>query len=645
MRPLRRTGQAPLPRGLAVSLFSLLVPTLAAGAQAPPTCAVELRARPIVGDGTLLSDLGAPLRGPRWSLDNLRTAGERSDLEEIRTRGFNALHVYAENAGSDPSEELPPGYLMPELDKLVGWTDELGIYLIVTVGQGLGVGSVDQDEVNRRIAWTVAFWQHYASRYRDCDHVIYEIQNEPSSPGFSSAILRMEGEAYDHIRRVAPETPVLFFSYTKFLRGRNVLNDICGVEYEVCVLRGKPAGTCLSLKPTGPKDPVPAACWHSPEIDWSRAAVAFHGYAGAAKTQKTLEFVTDSNRVPGFPGYPVIETELSTATPVDDLEPALLDAYESSRTSWLSFLKITAPEAKLESVIDQEQILWAADYGTWPGFSSPPFGSTVTLRSRLNEKLVRVDHGAGWPPPLVADGLGSAADQRFKVVAAGRGHVALLAPASGLFVELRGSEVVVSGTIPYAFEWIDRPDGSVSLLATGIWRHVSADEAVSGPDPPLLADKIRGVQPVTVFDVGPPCGGLFQEAEDGVLRGPFERRSEGGVTFIEVPDGAVGGPQAPDETRKASFCVQVAAAGVYRIKARVRAPSHAADSFWVRVDGLPSSPYLWVPRPLGNWTSDHVAVWGGADPLEVHLSAGDHILDFLLREDGTQLDSISLERQ
>ena len=143
----------------------------------------------------------------------------------------------------------------------------------------------------------------------------------------------------------------------------------------------------------------------------------------------------------------------------------------------------------------------------------------------------------------------------------------------------------------------------------------------------------------------PACGGLAQQAENGLLLGQFQTRTEGGVTFIEVPDGAVGGAQAPNDGQKASYCFQVPIAGTYRINTRVRAPGFAADSFWVRVDGAPATPYLWVPRPLGAWVDDFVNDFNVQDPVEVVLSAGDHIVDVLLREDGTQLDSITLERQ
>lgn len=139
------------------------------------------------------------------------------------------------------------------------------------------------------------------------------------------------------------------------------------------------------------------------------------------------------------------------------------------------------------------------------------------------------------------------------------------------------------------------------------------------------------------------CSGLFHEAENGVLTGDFQVSTAGSVTFVEVPDGAVGGAQAPNENQKASYCFQVPAPGTYRIATRVRGQSHGADSFWVRVDGAPATPYLWVPRPLGSWVDDYVDDYNVQDPVEVTLSAGNHVVDVLLREDGTQLDSIALE--
>ncbi len=133
------------------------------------------------------------------------------------------------------------------------------------------------------------------------------------------------------------------------------------------------------------------------------------------------------------------------------------------------------------------------------------------------------------------------------------------------------------------------------------------------------------------------------EAESGLLLGRFEQRSEGSTGYILVPDTANGSALPVDDSQSASYCVTVPATGTYRIQGRVRAPNHGADSFYVRVDEEPE--YLWVPRPLGNWVVDEVNDTRGAsviDPVELELTAGDHVIKILLREDGTELDYFEL---
>jgi len=96
-------------------------------------------------------------------------------------------------------------------------TRELGLYLVITIGNGANNG-------NHNAQWARDFWKFYAPRYAKETHVLYEIHNEPVAwgPPYSSSTANppgavdMEIDVYRIIRTYAPETPVLLFSYAVF---------------------------------------------------------------------------------------------------------------------------------------------------------------------------------------------------------------------------------------------------------------------------------------------------------------------------------------------------------------------------------------------------------------------------------------------
>ncbi len=95
--------------------------------------------------------------------------------------------------------------------------------------------------------------------------------------------------------------------------------------------------------------------------------------------------------------------------------------------------------------------------------------------------------------------------------------------------------------------------------------------------------------------------------------------------------------------QKASYCFNVATAGTYRIKGKVYGADTLSDSFYVQVDGAPSSGYLWDILPNTTYASDFVNDRGVVDPVEVQLTAGQHTVNVFVREDGTRLDTIELQ--
>ncbi len=154
----------------------------------------------------------------------------------------------------------------------------------------------------------------------------------------------------------------------------------------------------------------------------------------------------------------------------------------------------------------------------------------------------------------------------------------------------------------------------------------ACDRCVGAPLPPTI-----------------PCFSGSQEAEDGVLSGNFVIGNDtdaSGDHYIHVPNGS-GDAGSPGGTQ-ASYCFTTSTDGDYRVRAWVYAANGDDNSFFVTLDGSPGGGYLWDIPQATNYPSDYVSDRGGADPVEVYLSAGDHVINIYLREDGARLDKIEL---
>lgn len=140
------------------------------------------------------------------------------------------------------------------------------------------------------------------------------------------------------------------------------------------------------------------------------------------------------------------------------------------------------------------------------------------------------------------------------------------------------------------------------------------------------------------------CGGLVQEAEDGNITGMNIGTSSAasGGRYVQSPLN-VGPFGSPQTAHKVSYCFNVPASGIYRIKTKVYSYNYAQDSFHVKVNDMPASGYLWDTLVNTNYFVDYVSHRYGMDPLEVTLSAGEQVIDVYMREPGTRLDTIALE--
>ena len=142
------------------------------------------RGRPTLNDTrtTFVGDNGQLLRGPCTQTAWLPAVPE-SDLAMIKDLGLNAVHLYAESFDPNyPNQgSTAPGYAAARVDQIVQETQDLGLYLVITIGNGANNGNYNRQYVED-------FWRFYAPRYANDTNVLYEIQNEPVAwgPPYSS---------------------------------------------------------------------------------------------------------------------------------------------------------------------------------------------------------------------------------------------------------------------------------------------------------------------------------------------------------------------------------------------------------------------------------------------------------------------------
>ena len=313
---------------------------------------------------TFVGDNGELLRGPYTSTE-WTNAVPYDEIARIRDLGFNAVHLYAEvfDPRYPAAGSTAPGYNRSEVDKIVEYTRDLGLYLVITIGNGANNG-----DHNRQ--WATDFWAFYAPRYADETHVIYEIHNEPVAwgPPYSSPTANPPGaldlnvELYNLIRSHAPETPVLLFSYSVLGEeggARDALTDIHEFNRRVF----------------GRENAV-----------WTNEAIAFHGYAGPHNAAEAIEILLAN-------GYPCFMTEFGTEPWGGGRHGLDIDGvayWERMRVSWLTFQYIpptgvseavTRPET-FRDLVDHSGLSWRADYGNCRSCAACSATTSAVDRSR-----------------------------------------------------------------------------------------------------------------------------------------------------------------------------------------------------------------------------------------------------------------------
>ncbi len=297
---------------------------------------------------TFVADNGQLLRGPFTSTE-WTSAVPEAEIAAMTNMGFNAVHLYAEvfDGNYPDAGSTAPGYNATEVDKIVQYTRDAGMYLVMTIGNGANNG-------NYNAQWVHDFWAFYAARYADETHVVFEVQNEPVAwgPPYSSptatptGAVDMEIDAYNTIRANAPDTPVLLFTYA-------VLGDSGGADAALTDIHA-----------------FNTSVFGSADVVWTNEAVGFHGYAGADANAIAVANIIAA-------GYPCFMTEFAAGTWGGEnggLDVEAVANLERMNVSWLTFQcvppwgvsdKITTPAAYVDRV-NNSGLSWTPDYGTWP---------------------------------------------------------------------------------------------------------------------------------------------------------------------------------------------------------------------------------------------------------------------------------------
>ncbi len=145
-------------------------------------------------------------------------------------------------------------------------------------------------------------------------------------------------------------------------------------------------------------------------------------------------------------------------------------------------------------------------------------------------------------------------------------------------------------------------------------------------------------------DPTPSCGALVQEAEDAESIAGFTISDDPAASGGQYISSTAYGYGGPSVNQMANFCVTIEQAGTYKIVANVYAENGSSDSMWVEVDrDTEMDIYKWAIRQNTSYLEDDVNdLTSGQDPVEIDLTAGDHIISFSVREPNARLDRIEL---
>lgn len=291
----------------------------------PPALA-RPRGRVRVVDGRIVTDLGTPLRGVTVPLDVGWSLEDFEFIEEFaETTGLNAIHLYAENWTQEP------GTNQTLVDLVVSQAESAGLYVVL--GRGGGPDGVDHPGngwFDR--AQVLAFWEHYAGRYRDATHVLYEIQNNPeigcSAP--SEGTSELQRTVYARIRELAPETHIGLYSVS-------AIPTIETFDARIAAVDGL--------------------------VDWSNASIFVHGSSECLPLGELAALVEHARGG----GVPLLVSQL----PIESWAP-VVEALEELDAGWLQHLWLSNERDPATWIETSRELglRWCPDQGVYPEDSS-----------------------------------------------------------------------------------------------------------------------------------------------------------------------------------------------------------------------------------------------------------------------------------
>jgi hypothetical protein len=167
---------------------------------------------------------------------------------------------------------------------------------------------------------------------------------------------------------------------------------------------------------------------------------------------------------------------------------------------------------------------------------------------------------------------------------------------------------------------LNREDGTrldrILITSDAAYVPAGAGETVQTPPPPP-----------------PATGQIWLEAESGTLSAPMKSASDAAASagkYIWVPEGQKDNYGTSVSGGLAAYRLQIAQAGNYRIWGRILTGGGQSDSFFTAVDN----------GAYSRWDVPPASKWSWAVARTVTLTAGEHTLKILNREDGTKMDRI-----
>lgn len=332
---------------------------LASSSRASPIITVNpnVRGRPSVSGGTLKTDTGQIIRAGRIQ-GSVAAAQTSLVWERCRALGINCMRVGFTVGTSSLSS------VGTKLDAIVNAARNNRCYVMLCNPEWTP-GTYD-DNIATNEAKSMSTWAYVADRYKDEDHVFYEVLNEPeawgqyshysSTTGSPTDLTRSLRRIFDMIRGKAPETVILIPSCASI--------DAAGMTQYIKAIQ--------AFESLGP-------------VDWTRACWSFHGYNQTGRMQVSSKYTAPSGNAnlqmaPDMgraaliwlrARYPIICTETNWWEN-DGVRLPLLDYADACEDAAVGYVIMSYPQ----------QVWSASKYDSYPLYGSFLDNKVAQLRAR-----------------------------------------------------------------------------------------------------------------------------------------------------------------------------------------------------------------------------------------------------------------------